>query len=847
MPNNPVQIILNDADFHAAPEPGQPPRNKDFFENADSAFAEHQAALLRALDGIIATLANSPYGPITFVRVQMRQLALAKSYRPVHCLFKPDQFPCVGADAVGTLYFRAPLIYLAGLRARIASAELHVVTKYRQRDNVAYKAPSNARAEVGAIEKIEIAPPERKRDFSAESAMAVFDDPGVVSGYHVELFEDIDRRLIADDPLGRLALRRSLERLLMSLGAGARSYLNDTIGSLPVLELQLTNSGQPPLLDNRAGLALSDTTVPAVQASVDRDAGRHEMVLNALQNHPLVRVILPPVRLQLTDAEDAIDPQIDPTGSTPVRIDPPLGSSTYPVVGVIDSGVSPALADWIIGRFDFLDPSEVDTVHGTGVAGLVSVPQAANPAATTPELNGCLIYDAPLFPKAPFRNHYQRGFTDFLEELEQAVAEARNDHGVRIFNLSINAVSDVEPYRYSIYASRLDQIADAYGVIFVNSAGNLPGPQQRAPWPARPTDVTRYFAGRTSPDTLFKPAESVRSISVGALNPPGTSQEAGAPTTYTTRGPGLQVGLKPDVAAFGGAGGVAPGAPTGLGSIGPDGIVRPVAGTSFAAPLVARTLAGLDAVTQGGLTTEALRAMLLHHTTMPVPLARRGMKDLARQFAGFGQPGVVSDMLETEDHQITMLFQSRLSIGERKPVVLRFPFSWPQTLVDDTEACSGRARITLVYSPPLDPAFGAEFVRVNLEAHLKQRQPDRPGDSKPRYLNQIDSRHLPGSSKLAHPERALIAHGLKWWPSKQYESNFNANGESSQWQLEVTSLIRAETSFPAEGVPFAVILTLEDPDRRHDVFRQVRQELDASRAQAQDIRALLRVRPRGQG
>lgn len=846
MPNNPVQIILNDADFHAAPEPGQPPRNKDFFESADTAFEEHQKALLASIDGIIAELLTSPYGPLTFVRVQMRQLAVAKSYRPVHCLFKPDQFPCVGADAVGTLYFRAPLIYLSGLRARIASAELHVATKYRQSDNEPYKAPSNARAEVGAIETIEIAPPERKRDFSAQSAMAVFDDPGVVSGYHVELFEDIDRRLIADDPLGRLTLLRSLERLLMSLGTGARSYLNETIGSIPILELQLTSSGEPPLLDNRSGLALLETTPAPVQAPVDQNASRHEAVLNALQKHPLVRVILPPVRLQLTDGQGG-QPGFQAPASAAVRIDPPAPDSIYPIVGVIDSGVGAALADWTVGRFDYLGPTEVDTIHGTGVAGLVSVPQSVNPATTTPELNGCLIYDAPLYPKAPFREHYPRGFTDFLEELEQAVAEARNDHGVRIFNLSINAVSDVESHRYSIYASRLDQIADAYGVIFVNSAGNLPGPQQRAPWPARPIDVTRYFAARTSPDTIFKPAESVRSISVGALNPPGTSQEPGAPTTYTTRGPGLQVGIKPDVAAYGGIGGVAPGANTGLGSIGPDGGIRPVAGTSFAAPLVARTLAGLDAATQGGLTTEALRAMLLHHTAMPAPLTHRGMKDLARQFAGFGQPQAVSDMLETGDHQITMLFQSRLSIGERKPVVLRFPFSWPQSLVDADEGCSGRARVTLVYSPPLDPAFGAEFVRVNLEAHLKQRQPDRPGDPKARYLNRIDARHLPGSSRLAHPERALISHGLKWWPSKQYESNFNGEGASSQWQLEVTSLVRAEARFPAEGVPFAVVLTLEDPEGRHDVFRQVRQELDASRAKAQDIRALLRVRPRGQG
>lgn len=39
-------------------------------------------------------------------------------------------------------------------------------------------------------------------------------------------------------------------------------------------------------------------------------------------------------------------------------------------------------------------------------------------------------------------------------------------------------------------------------------------------------------------------------------------------------------------------------------------------------------------------------------------------------------------MLETEDHAITMVFESRLTVGERKPAILRFDFQWPAALVD---------------------------------------------------------------------------------------------------------------------------------------------------------------------
>lgn len=222
MPNNPVQIILNDRDFHQAPDPGQPPRNKDFFDGADRAFVAHQASLLAAIDGVINDIRNSPYGPAAYLKVQMRNEALAKSYRPVWRLFKPDQFPCVGADAVGTLYFRAPLIYLHALRQRIVEAEATVEIKIRRTDGLPYKAPSTARAEVGAIESIAIAPPEQKRAFSTSAALAALADPRAVSGYQVELFETPSDRVIADDPLGRIALRRSLEQLLLSLDLGAR-------------------------------------------------------------------------------------------------------------------------------------------------------------------------------------------------------------------------------------------------------------------------------------------------------------------------------------------------------------------------------------------------------------------------------------------------------------------------------------------------------------------------------------------------------------------------------------------------------------------------------------------------
>ncbi|WP_386630488.1 S8 family peptidase [Sulfitobacter geojensis] len=845
MPNNPVQIILNDADFLRAPDPGQGGGNKDFFEKADVEFDRHKKQLLQSIEGIIAAIQASPYGPAAYLKVQMREAALAKSYRPVSWLFQKDQFPCVGADAVGTLYFRAPLVYLAGLRRRIEEAEYTVTINVSKNTGQPYPATSIARSEAGAIDSIEIAPVSGKRHFSTSAAMQMFEDPRTVSGYHVELFETPARNVIADDPLGYGALLTSLQKILLSFGSGARTLLASKVGRTPVLEFQLTRGDEPALVDNRLGLSGRDVSSIARGGPVDMSPERHDNALATLAHHPLVRAIRPPLQLQL-GAQDAHLPQDTATASgSQVTIPMPVEGAPYPIVGIVDSGVSNVLAAWRKGRFDFLSEDEFDEKHGTSVAGILTLGQTLNDPKVASEASGCVIYDVPLFPKGPFMDKYLNGFSDFLEELEQAVAEASQDHGVKIFNLSINVTSDVDRHRYGLYAARLDQIADTYGVIFVNSAGNLPVGQSRAPWQKKPSDVVAYFASRTQADTIFQPAESVRSISVGALNPPNTSQVPGAPAIYSTRGPGLQVGVKPDVATYGGAGGVGPGNATGLTTITHTGVSQDVAGTSYAAPLISRTLAGLDRETQGGLGTEALRAMLLHHTDTPEPLTKRGMKDISRQFAGYGQPSSVASMLETDDHEVTMVFQSRLTVGARKPAILRFPFSWPQSLVGAGSVCSGLVKMTLVYSPPLDPAFGAEFVRVNLEATLRQRQIKKNQNGQYGYTSQIDARYLPKSSGLGVPEKALIAHGLKWWPSKQYGSNLIERGDTSDWRLEVSSLVRAEAEFPVEGVPFAVLVTIRDPDGTKPIFAEMRQSLQASRANAQDIKAAVRLRPRG--
>ena len=329
------------------------------------------------------------------------------------------------------------------------------------------------------------------------------------------------------------------------------------------------------------------------------------------------------------------------------------------------------------------------------------------------------------------------------------------------------------------------------------------------------------------------------SLTVGAINPPNVpSHVEGAPTCYTTRGPGLRVGIKPDLAHYGG-GGMSGDAPHhhGLVSISAEGALVSDLGTSFAVPLVSKTLAALDAQTNGPLPREALIALMMHNASLPPVLADSSLSDVARQFVGMGIPAASHQMLETGDNSITLVFSGSV----RQNSELRFEFAWPQSLYDPTaQRCIGDVSVTLVYSPPLKREFGAEFIRVNVDAHLRQKQADSSwkGKLQPAYLT-------PGH--YSHPaERHLIEHGLKWWPIKTYKQTWKRFcGGSSEWMLVVDALARSGQVIPPQGVPFSVIMTVSDSGGSKPVFNEFRQWLAAHNVSCADVKTAMTVRQRG--
>jgi hypothetical protein len=94
-------------------------------------------------------------------------------------------------------------------------------------------------------------------------------------------------------------------------------------------------------------------------------------------------------------------------------------------------------------------------------------------------------------------------------------------------------------------------------------------------------------------------------------------------------------------------------------------------------------------------------------------------------------------------------------------------------------------------------------------------------------------------------ERYLLMTGLKWSPIKRYGTNIpQGRGKSSNWKLCLDSLTRAGARYPAEGVPFALIMTISDPKENTPIHDAVRNNLQAQGLTIADITVAHRVRQR---
>ncbi len=834
---SPIQVVLNPENYQEARETSGGGGRKDFFAFRDVEFRAHRSALLNQIDtisGVLSAQAQT-YGDVGYAKVTLRREAWAKSHRPVTSLFRPDRTPVVGGADLGVMLVEVRPHSLAQVAHQVGKAETHTEMRFNEYKRKEEPHPSSFKSEAGAIEKIELYSPTDRRGFSVEEAVAWLANPMTGSSYHVELFQRPPPRAEWDllDP-GRRQMIESFVAGFNAFGQGLTVERLPTGKSRqPILAVRLDESRDQPILRLTEDLP-SDRRRDVALFSPDID--RHARLLAFLDNHPLVRRIeLPGVVVRSAPPLDSVV-RARPTGLTIPARD---SRRSHPRLGVIDGGISNVLADWVIDRWDVLADEDVDQAHGTFIGGLAAIGGALNGASICPEPDGAELVDVAVFPDenkaGAFSSYYPEGLPQFFDEMANAVTDARARHGVRVFNMSLNVLQPSVPDRYSPHAARLDQIAEANNAVIFISAGNIAPQDVRAEWP---TDAAAALASLANArnDGILTPAESSRNVTVAALNPPGHDGcIAFAPSRFSRRGPGLRAGVKPDLAHVGGSGSRHVELGHGLFSLLPDGTVVDGCGTSYAAPLAAKTAAVLDHAIEGEVSRETLIGLLVHHAELPETLQAKEFAPIARHLVGFGMPPAADQMLESGDDAITLVFASRIQRDQQ----ISFRFAWPPSLVGPDGKCRGRAKLTLVSTPPLDPRFGSEFVRVNINAMLQQDK----GDG--HWKGRLEPLYLP-SKRDSHPiEAERIEHDLKWSPVKVLAKTFPLGvGASSSWRLFVEYLTRTGEVMPAEGVPFTAILTISDPRGEEPVFNDMRQNLQALGTQIADIRTAARITPR---
>lgn len=838
MANAPVQVILNADSYRrdrVTPRPVG--AGTDFYEGHNDAFITHRDRLQSQVQDIAQRLANRAQeqeGDVGYVKVTMKSQALAKSHRPIQAIFPPHKTPLSGGAQIGEMISEIDQESIKHVVKAISKAEEIVRQKLNERTGELEPVPTRYRCEVSAIEKIELWSKHDRRRFDLADAVEWLSNPKTGHVYIVELFERplpaSQRDAIAE---GKRKLFESFEIGLRGFGPGIAVRLpkNQPEDSIFV-EISLTQDEAPPaiFIQNRVELRAASTNAKA--SNFDSNIERHQELIGFLENHPLVKeIFLPSIIVQST-------PEVEAATNKEAFVLPQPGEGSYPKIGVIDGGVTSFLNSWMLYRHNFLAPNHSNKSHGTFISGLLTCAKSLNPIIDI-DHDGCLIADLDLFPDETkptlFETYYPGGATDFFDELENAIQVCRNQYGIRVFNFSINVINPVQLGKYSREARRLDQIAQDNDVIIVVSAGNLAQGHSRAEWPANDTQAAAILASHRN-DQIFIPAESIRNLSVSAVNPPGLSNSIeGALSRYSRRGPGLRTGVKPDLCHYGGSGTVCSTNSHGLFSLDDAGNIISGCGTSYATPLVAKTLANIDSKIEGEPSRETLIALAVHHARLPLPVSKKPILGIAKQLVGFGQPLTAESSLESADHEITLLFSSRIFDGK----ALEFKFAWPPSLVSPEGKCRGDVRLTIVATPPIDYQFGDEFIRANIEAALQQEQKNG------KYKSELDPTYVFFTEEEKASEANLIEHKFKWSPIKAFDTSMpKGRGTSSNWRLVVNYLTRAGEILPPEGVPFSVLLTISDRDKTAPVFQEMRQALQASGIQTADIRTATRVTPR---
>ena len=501
-------------------------------------------------------------------------------------------------------------------------------------------------------------------------------------------------------------------------------------------------------------------------------------------------------------------------------------SRDYPQIGIIDSGVPethPILKPWLIAHYSYVLSQVSNNSHGTAVASLACLGHVLNPGLYL-EDDPVRFFDLQVLPNSDHRV----GPVELLSEdkliarIMESVPEFSELHKIKIWNMSMGLEKPCSDEKFSHLAAILDELQDKYNIIITVPSGNAK--TYNRSWPARDYGDL---------DRLQIPADSVRSISVGAIafsKKANSIVDIGQPTSYSCKGPGPAFLTKPELVHYSGNNSFISGnvdfSGQGMRVWDPNGNIAEKIGTSLSTPLLSRTLSLLENKILSGASSNLLKAIIIHHASHPDSLGNVS-ENKKFQYAGFGKPTSIANMLNCHPHQITLVFEGDISAKKE----FNYDFLWPRSLVNNLGGYKGNVRMTLASEPPLAERYGPEYIRANVSAALQMKvtRKNKNGGFRPGWKSIVGEVFDSGDiaedlSPQTRYERELIKKN-KWKPIKKYEGSFRRT-KLNKLRIHVSLLLRSGEILK-KPVKFALIFTLSDPDEREEIYKEVIRDLNS--------------------
>lgn len=431
-----------------------------------------------------------------------------------------------------------------------------------------------------------------------------------------------------------------------------------------------------------------------------------------------------------------------------------------PTIGVIDTLFDKLVyfSKWV-EYHDMVDDNipkgQNDYRHGTAVSSII---------VDGPKMNPWLDDGCGRFKVRHFGVAVGAQFSSFtIIKLIKTIIESNKD--IKVWNISLGSNQEINDNFISAEAAVLDQIQYENDVIFVVAGTNK---------------------SREDVNKIGSPADSINSMVVNAVTKSGLS------TKYSRKGLALSFFAKPDVSYYGGS------EEQYIQVCEPLGATF-VAGTSFAAPWIARKLAYLIDVL--GLNREIAKALIID--------AARGWNDAPtpEEVALYGHgivPIKITDIIQTPEDEIRFLITD---VSEKWNT---YNYHFPIPLKADTYPYYARA--TMCYFPLCDRAQGVDYTNTELNLHFGRIQDDGK-------LNEIndDKQNLDDIGE----SRSYILEGdarerFRKWDNVKYIAEKvkdrrvpKKSYRNKNWGMEIKTNNRLD---PEDGVGlrFGVVVTIKE-------------------------------------